>query len=179
MHIRHDPKEKGKLENISLRDTPNQSNMTIEEMRTYLTCIRSLRIELGEEIIARAEKDYLESRSTSNSETEMETNIDDLHRWLTLARLVTATYGEDQVRLRPHWTRTKALKTVRKRREAQYKKERLLQNQMKLNGKESIIDGSNFMHTAPKETQDSKNQIEILPASTEITDDVTKSTRTN
>ena len=169
VHVRHEAKNSSKYQDNCVGGNSSLNKAAIEEMRTYLKFTRSLMIELGEDIIVRAEKDYLESRSTNDSETEMETNIDDLHRWLTLARLVTATYGEDLVKLRPHWTRTKALETVRKKREAQYRKEKSFQN------------GVNIVQnlTSSQESETLSNTVEFSSNLPDIVDNRRNSSTTN
>jgi len=107
----------------------------------------------------------------------METNIDDLHRWLTLARLVTATYGEDLVKLRPHWTRTKALETVRKKRAAQYRKEKSFQSGANIVEKQDTINTQNL--TTSEENGKLSNTVEFSSVAPDAVDIPRENSTTN
>ncbi|KAJ0397010.1 hypothetical protein ATCC90586_009244 [Pythium insidiosum] len=88
-------------------ETADPEPALVECFRLYLAVLRSLDVRLGNELADRAEKHYVECRKTSPN-----ISIDDLHRWLRLARLVALSCGEDEVST-ASWEATLALEQQR------------------------------------------------------------------
>ncbi|GLD97051.1 hypothetical protein PINS_up005734 [Pythium insidiosum] len=98
---------------VPIDDTPSTASPPsiteglVECFRLYLAVLRSLDVRLGNELADRAEKHYVECRKTRPN-----VSIEDLHRWLRLARLVALSCGEDEVST-ASWEATLALEQQR------------------------------------------------------------------
>ncbi|KAG2776338.1 hypothetical protein PC129_g19251 [Phytophthora cactorum] len=79
----------------------------LECFRLFLCVLRSFVVTIGNEEAEMAEKHYVECRKT-----EQKVALEDLHRWLRLARLVALSRGEGQIS-KDSWDAMLALETHR------------------------------------------------------------------
>ncbi|KAG7401721.1 hypothetical protein PHYBOEH_011010 [Phytophthora boehmeriae] len=75
--------------------------------RVFLGVLRSFTVTIGNEGAEMAEKHYVECRQSQNK-----VELEDLHRWLRLARLVALSRGEGQI-TKASWDAMLALETQR------------------------------------------------------------------
>lgn len=68
------------------------TQQVLECFRLYLSVLRSFVVTIGNEEAEMAEKHYVECRKS-----EQKVALEDLHRWLRLARLVALSRGEGQI----------------------------------------------------------------------------------
>ncbi|KAF1336146.1 Camkk/camkk-meta protein kinase, partial [Globisporangium splendens] len=82
----------------------------LESFRVYLGVLRTWSVTIGNEQAEIAEKHYVACR-----QAQQEVSLDDLHRWLRIARLVALSEGEDVVS-RAAWDHMLALERKRQSR---------------------------------------------------------------
>ncbi|KAL7999769.1 putative mini-chromosome maintenance complex-binding protein [Plasmopara halstedii] len=92
-------------------DNTNTNEQPVEALlecfRLFLSVLRSFAVTIGNEEADMAEKHYVECRKS-----EQKVAIEDLHRWLRLARLVALSRGEGQIS-KNSWDAMLALETQR------------------------------------------------------------------
>ncbi|RLN85278.1 hypothetical protein BBJ28_00002754 [Nothophytophthora sp. Chile5] len=72
--------------------TSTPAEQVLECFRVFLSVLRSFAVTIGNEEAEMAEKHYVECRKS-----QQKVALEDLHRWLRLARLVALSRGEGQV----------------------------------------------------------------------------------
>lgn len=85
----------------------------LDNIRRYLTSIKQMDFSMSESVQKQVQEDFVEMRQTSSGKV----SSDDLHSLLTLARLVSLSYGQGQLSLEM-WERTLRMESERKQRTA-------------------------------------------------------------
>ncbi|ETK75770.1 hypothetical protein, variant 2 [Phytophthora nicotianae CJ01A1] len=86
------------------------TEQVLECFRLFLSVLRSFVVTIGNEEAEMAEKHYVECRKS-----EQKVALEDLHRWLRLARLMALSRGEGQIS-KDSWNAMLALETQRQTR---------------------------------------------------------------
>ncbi|GAB9470019.1 Camkk/camkk-meta protein kinase [Globisporangium polare] len=91
----------------SSSEAATESQELIEAFRVFIGVLRTLEVSIGNEQAEIAEKHYVACR-----QAKQEVSLDDLHRWLRIARLMALSHGEEVVS-KAAWDRMLELETKR------------------------------------------------------------------
>ncbi len=82
-------------------------------LRLYLAALAGFPVEIDKALALQAEQEYVSVRGTDEGK---HLTPEDLSRWLTVTRLLCASYGESKVCMAKHWARMRELEKERTHR---------------------------------------------------------------